>query len=129
MQAAFHRSAMRRPYSLFVAQRRVCWLARFDPLKRPCEERFEAFHFIGRQQIRNCPTLRGLDPELIELAEWDDRNAGPGCIGHHRRYDNHADAGPGSALVVPFEALDDELKEFIEDWGLQSEAERLFSAP
>jgi len=118
---------MTRPYSpLFINQQRVCWLARFDPLKRPCAGRIEAAHLVGRQSIRNCPTLHGLDPELIELAEWDVRNGIPGCVEHHRRFDNHADAGPGSALVVPSSALDDELEEFIVEWGLESEAERRF---
>lgn len=128
LQAAFHRSAMRRPYTpAFIDQRRVCWLARFDPLERPCEGKWEAIHFIGRQQIRNCATLRGLDPELLELAEWDPRNGGAGCVEHHRRFDNHADAGPSSALIVPAAALDGEIVEFIYDWGLEIEAERRFS--
>lgn len=127
LQQAFHREAMRRPYfPLFINQRRACWLARFDPLSRPCEGRFEAAHFIGRQSIRNCPTLLGIDEEIVELAQWDARNGLPACEHHHRRFDNHADAGPGSGLLVPKDDLDFELLEFIEDWGLQSEAERRF---
>ncbi len=128
LQSAFHRETMRRPYTpLFLSQRRVCWLARFDPLGRSCSGRFEAAHFIGRQAIRNHPPLHGLDPDLIELAEWDVRNGIPACVEHHRRFDNHADAGPGSAILVSRGTLDEELEEFIAEWGLESLAERRFS--
>lgn len=120
----FYREAMRRPYSpLFIDRRRVCWLARFDPLHRPCEGRVEAFHFIGRQQIRNCPTLHGLHPDLVELAEWDDRNGGPGCELHHRGYDSHT----APRLIVPFAEVPLDTIECITEWGLESEAERRFS--
>jgi hypothetical protein len=131
LQTAFHRVAMERSYAtVFLGGQRACWLAVHDPLKRPCERHrfFEAAHFIGRQSIRNCPTLRGLDPELLELAEWDARNGVPACVEHHRRFDNHADAGPGSAIAVPVEAIYPELAEFIAEWGLESEAERRFPA-
>lgn len=114
---------MRMPRSpAFIDQRPCCWLAPFDPEHRPCGGKWEAFHFIGRQAVRNCSTLAGLDPELIELAEWDCRNSGLGCVDHHRRFDNHSTP----ALVVLRETLPPEVEEFIADWGLDCEAERKF---
>lgn len=129
LQTAFHRVAMERPYAtMFLAGQRACWLAIHDPLKRPCAGHWEAFHFVGRQEIRNHPPFFGLDPEIIMLIEWDPRLGGPGCVEHHRRYDKHADAGPGSALVVPEWALPADVEECVEERGLQSIAERRFSA-
>lgn len=79
-----------------------------------------------------CPACEGngmplaTRDELIELAEWDPRNAGPGCVDHHRRFDGLANAGPGSAITVYRETLPAHVEEFIADWGLDSEAERKF---
>ncbi len=128
--AAFHKSAMRRPCDpMFVDQRRVCWLFPFDPLKRHCKGRWEAFHFLGKQEVRNSPALYGLDdPEMMALIEYDDRNAGPGCVEHHRRLDSQADAGPDSALVVPRSALPWDVEEYIAEYGLESLAESRFPA-
>jgi hypothetical protein len=111
-------------HPMFIDQRPVCWLAPFDPQRKPCGggTKWEAFHYIGRQAVRNCPTLVGLDPELVELAEWDPRNAGLGCVEHHRRFDSHATP----ELSVPYETLPTEVVEFIADWGLESECERKF---
>lgn len=113
-----------------------CWLWGFDPLERPCSGRLEAFHFISRQRIRRI--LDGLLPtdvavdggfipidlsELITLAEWDPRNGGPGCSGHHRRFDSHATP----ELRVPAEALPRHTLRFIADWGLESAAAQKFT--
>jgi hypothetical protein len=127
LSEAFWRLVMKRRYAtMFLGGQPACWLAIHDPLKRSCKGKWEAAHFIGRQSIRNCPTLHGLDPELLALASWDPRNGIPACVEHHRRFDNHADAGPGSAILVPRETLDEDPEEFIADWGLESEAERRF---
>lgn len=99
--------------------------------------KWEAFHFISKVAIRRVVgdfltveydwphgAQRGQDAyhELIELAEWDPRNAGPGCVDHHRRFDSLATP----ALTVPREALPCHVEEFIADWGLDCEAERKF---
>ena len=109
-----------------------CWLAQFDERRRPCTGRIEAFHFLGRQRVRNA--LGALLPEpwprevggetaqLLTLAEWDPRNAGPGCVGHHRRLDSHATPG----LVVPGAALPARVHAYAEDWGLESALERKY---
>lgn len=125
LQEAFHRAGMGMLYSpTFIDRRPCCFLAPFDAEHRPCGGRkWEAIHFIGRQQVRNCPTLHGLDPELIALAEWDARNAGLGCVNHHRPFDSHSTPG----LVVCREKLPSEVEEFIADWGLEEEAERKFN--
>ncbi|HEX4307152.1 MAG TPA: hypothetical protein VHZ54_14035 [Solirubrobacterales bacterium] len=118
--------------------RAACWLKQHDPLDRPCSEvtngRLEAIHLLGRQAIRrvlghNLRTsfdIGGIDPadveDLIELAEWDPRNAGLGCTGHHRRLDNHAT--PEFELDV--EALSDDFLDFVLDWGLEQAAEEKF---
>lgn len=115
----------------------ACWLKQFDPLDRPCSGDLEAFHFIGRQRVRNvlrrqlttdplaAAAIDAFDIDgLVELAEWDPRNAGPGCTGHHRRFDNHATPDLKlSAVVLPAPA-----REFVLDWGFEVEAERKFSA-
>jgi hypothetical protein len=112
----------------FVNRKASCWLARFDPLHNECDNSrpWEAFHFVSKVEIRNCATLAQIDPELLELAQWDVRNAGPACVNHHRRFDSLADAGPGSAITVPYETLPADVLEFIADWGLECEAERKF---
>lgn len=125
----FHKAAMKVPrVPGFIDRKPCCWLAPFDPLRRGCDNgrRWEAFHFISKVEIRNCATLAGIDPELIELAQWDVRNAGPGCVNHHRRFDNLADAGPGSEITVLRGTLPIEVEEFIADWGLEREADDKF---
>lgn len=125
----FHKAGMLLPrIPPFLDRVPCCWLAPFDPLHKPCGGgmKWEAFHFISKVEIRNCATLQGLDDELLELAQWDPRNAGPGCVNHHRRFDNLADAGPGSAIEVPRETLPDDVEDFIAEWGLDVEAERKF---
>jgi hypothetical protein len=118
----------------------ACWLAQFDEYERPCSGELEVFHFISRQRIRNVlsPLLleasfddsfelvsRELLADLVELAEWDPRNAGPGCEGHHRRFDSHRTP----ELKVPLEALPHQLGPFLWERGLLSEAERKFPDP
>ena len=126
----FHEAAMKRHYAtMLLGGQLACWLAIHDPFKRPCSGKFEAFHFLGRQQIRLTHALWGLDPELVMLIEWDPRLGAPGCVEHHRRYDGHADAGPGSALLVPRLAVPDDVEECIAERGLDSIAECRFSAP
>jgi hypothetical protein len=113
----------------------ACWLKQFDPLDRACSGDLEACHLIGRQRIRNV--LRGqlvtdifatgaidvLDvDDLVEQAEWDPRIAAPGCTGHHRRLDSHATP----ELKLPAQQLLAPHREFILEWGLESEAERKF---
>ncbi len=127
LSSQFHEQAMRRERPVpFIAEAPACWLASFDPLKRLCKGKWEAFHFFGKQELRNCPELRGLTPEELMLIEWDARNAGPGCVEHHRRFDNLADAGPGSALVVPRSSLPADVEEFIAERGIPCLAERRF---
>jgi hypothetical protein len=114
----------------------ACWLKQHDPLDRPCSGDLEAFHFFSRQRIRNIlrPQLvtdlltpGAIDQlvvdDLVELAEWDPRNGGPDCTGHHRRLDNQATPG----LKLPALAVPAQTRQFVLDWGLESEAERRFS--
>lgn len=120
---AFHQAGMRIPRSpYFIDEKPCCWLAPHDPHERPCDGKWEAIHFIGRQQIRHCPTLHGIGDELLVLAEWDPRNAGLGCVAHHRPFDSHSTP----TFEVPAEALPGHVIEFIHAWGLESEAERKF---
>lgn len=72
--------------------------------------------------MRNEYFLTGLDPELVMLIEWDDRNAGPGCEEHHRRFDVLATP----KLTVPRETVPWDVEEFIEERGFESLAERRF---
>lgn len=109
-----------------------CWLAQHDPALRPCTGRLERFHFIGRQRVRNALaallpgdlTEVGFDvlvrDELILLAEWDPRNGGIACEGHHRRFDNHAT----SDLVVPLIAVPNRTIEFAYDWRIEAQLEK-----
>lgn len=123
LQTGFHREATRIPRSpAFLNGKPCCWLAPHDPEGRPCAGKWEAFHFVGRQQIRNCATLRGIEQELLDLAEWDVRNGGLGCVEHHRRFDHHATP----TIEVHASALPEWVVEFIFDWGLEIEAERKF---
>lgn len=114
----------------------ACWLHQHDPYHRPCGGRLEVFHFIGRQRIRNSfgallaaellkpiPAFAPDDvTDLVELAEWDPRNAGPGCTLHHRRLDSHATPG----LILPPATLPLPVLQFISERGLESEAGRKF---
>lgn len=102
-----------------------CFLAPFDDHGRDCDGKWEALHFFGRQELRNSPLLYGLEREIVELIEWDDRNAALACEGHHRRFDSHATP----ALILPRIALPDDTEEFVLQYGLESLAERRFPAP
>lgn len=114
----------------------ACWLKQLDPLDKDCGGDLEACHVIGRQRIRNV--LRGLlvpdalNPEaidildvddLVELAEWDPRNGVPGCSHHHRRFDSHATPD----LKVPAQQLLAPSREFVLEWGFESEVEQKFA--
>jgi len=101
---------------------RSCFLAPFDPEERECFGRWEAFHFFGRQEVRNSPALYGLERDFVELIEWDGRNAGLGCEGHHRRLDRHATP----TLVLPSTVLPADVVEFATDYGLESLVDRRF---
>jgi len=122
--------------------REDCWLRKHDPRRLPCSQddsQLEAFHYVSRQRIRNVlgPLLLGSQPawsfglkqswpeivaDLLQLAEWDARNAGAGCVHHHRRLDSHATPD----LTVPYEALPKRVVEFAEDWGLESALEERY---
>lgn len=112
-----------------------CWLAQFDEAERPCEDRIEAFHFVGRQRVRNVlgpllPTLtlaggfevvdRRAAAELVAQAEWDPRNGGPACTVHHRAYDSHLATG----LKLPADSVPRHVLNFALDWGLEAELQK-----
>jgi hypothetical protein len=120
LTAAFHERAMRRAREL----RCSCLLAPFDDHGRDCVGKFEAMHFFGRQELRNSPLLWGCEPDVIELIEWDDRNAALACEGHHRRLDRHLTP----TLILPRIALPDDTEEFVLQYGLESLAESRFPA-
>lgn len=109
----------------FIGGAPACWLASFDPLERLCRGKWEAFHFIGKQEIRTLYALGFLTPDDFMLLEWDPRNAGPGCVEHHRPFDSFTG---GPRLVVPRAALPGDTEGFVEERGLQSIAERRFSS-
>jgi hypothetical protein len=119
--------ARRRPVS-FIGDEPACWLASFDPYRRPCtnDRRWQAFHFLGRQEIRTHPPLGMLTPEELVELEWDPRNGGPGCLVHHVAYDGQD--GRPERLVVPRASLPADTEEFIAERGLDLLAERKFSA-
>lgn len=102
---------------------RSCFLEPFDKESRECFGRFEALHFFGRQELRNAPCFYGLEREIMELIEWDVRNAALGCEGHHRRFDRHATP----TLILPRSALPADTEEFVVERGIESLAERRFS--
>jgi hypothetical protein len=134
----------------YPGAKRACWLAKCDPHKLPCGGQpgklFERFHFIPRQRVENAmgavlprPAIDVFDPEsiwtglskaeieeVILLAAWDARNGGMGCELHHRRYDSHADSPEAPAIEVPAFALPEHFDNFVEDFGLETEAERRF---
>jgi hypothetical protein len=118
LQLAFHDHAAwyRNPRG-----KRACWLWQFDDRHHACAGRLEAIHLIGRQRVRN--RLFGVDPEIVEQAEWDPRNAALGCTLHHRRFDSHATP----PLRVPIYALRRQALDFIADYGLESDAEAKFT--
>ena len=119
--------ARRRPVP-FLNDEPACWLASFDPYKRPCsnDRKWQAFHFFGKQEIRTHGPLRDLTPEDFVYLEWDPRNGGPGCVVHHVAFDHQA--GRAKALVVPRLALPGDVEEFVDERGLESLAERRFPA-
>lgn len=129
LAAAFYAEAFKLPrVPAFIDCKPACWLAPFDPLHVPCanDRRWEAFHFLGRQEIRNYPPFAGLDLETLATIEWDPRLGGPGCVEHHRRYDSQADAGPNSDLVIPASVLPNRLRAFLVERGLHDLAKRRF---
>lgn len=91
-----------------------CYLSLFDRHERQCCGRLEAAHVFGRQELRNYPPFWGLDPDVIELMEWDARNGIPACTEHHRRFDSHATPD----LILPRDALFDDTLEFISERGI-----------
>lgn len=108
-----------------------CWLAQHDERRRPCEGRLERAHVISRQRVGNA--LGALLPwgvagteqwnhfaDLIQLAEWDSRNAIIVCEGHHRRFDSHLTP----ALTVPLDRLPDHVITFAHDWGIEGQLDR-----
>lgn len=108
-----------------------CWLAQHDERRRPCSGPFERFHFISRQRVRHA--LGALLPwgaagteewnhfsDLLQLAEWDPRNAEVGCEGHHRRFDSHLTP----PLIVPYSALPARTIYFAFDWGIDDQLNR-----
>jgi len=123
-----------------------CWfaatLSEVDP--RDCDGEIQGCHFIKRQRVREIvgynlwiPTasrardgkkvfVAGSDNaeqlgllELLTLAEWDPRNAVPGCKHHHDRFDSHL----MPPLVVHREDVPCHVIEFAEDWGLETALE------
>ena len=122
LTAEFHRLALKQGTLM------PCWLAQFDEHERPCSGQVEAIHLIGRQRVRNVlvPLFVGVDradvEDLVELAEWDHRNAMTGCTTHHRPFDSHSTPG----LTVPGLALPARFLEFAEERALESDAERKF---
>jgi hypothetical protein len=116
-----------------------CWLAQFDRGARPCEGRFERFHFINRQRVEHALALSlscliedgpeshiwfvspAADADLIHLAAWDSRNGGIACEAHHRRFDKHLVSVPSEQVVVPYSVLPEHVLEFASDWGLEDE--------
>jgi hypothetical protein len=117
---------------------RVDWLKPFDETDSRANGRLEATHLISRTRIANTlkPQLLGttydedLTPldradvdDLVQIAEWDSRNAGGlAYTARHRRFDNQATP----ALRVPAEALPADFLEFVDDWGFEIEACRRF---
>lgn len=118
LQLAFHDHA---GWYRNARGKRACWLWQYDDRHAFCEGRLEAIHLIGRQRVRN--RLFGVDPEIVEQAEWDPRNAALGCTLHHRRFDSHATP----PLRVPVHALRRQAFEFITDHGLETDAEAKFT--
>lgn len=122
----------------------VCWLAQFDKAQRPCEGRFERFHFIGRQRVEHAlgswllGAVRyewksfgefltpGEQQAICHLAAWDCRNGGIACELHHRKFDSHLVSLPSEEIVVPRSALPEHVEEFAADWGLEDELEAKF---
>lgn len=101
-----------------------CWLAKHDPEKRECGGREEIFHFLSRQRVRNEPIFFMADLDIVELAEWDPRNAEIACTNHHRPFDNQATP----ALVIPRLLLPNHVCEYVSDYGVEAEMERRFPA-
>lgn len=117
-----------------------CWLWQFDPKGLDCQGRAEAMHLIGQQRIRNFlgPKLQGalfedgtsidtaLMLDLLEIIEWDGRNAKLGCVSHHRRFDGHADSPDAPKILVPAAKMPTDTLEFVADFGLEIPAEERF---
>lgn len=153
LTSLFHSAAMEEATLRMHHHQVPCRLAAHDPEERECEGNLEAYHWIGRQRVRNyllgllptacrclpcegtgaleaeyketictvmCGSCSGTGSitvyrdELITLAEWDPRNAGPGCEMHHRRLDLHR----MPPLKVSYQSLPDHVIEYAADWGL-----------
>lgn len=102
-----------------------CWYGEHieDPSK--CEGRIIASHVIKRRRVENFLGVWGPhDVDLVIQAAWDPRNAVAGCKAHDDRLDGHQ----MPPLVIPREKLPPDVIEFAEDWGLEYEIERRFSA-
>lgn len=108
-----------------------CWLAQHDPEQRPCEGSAEIFHFVNRQRVENA--LYPILPdhwsserwwEVIHLACWDPRLGGIACEAHHRRLDSQA----MPPLKVPLDALPAHVTDWAQDYGMEAELERRFTA-
>jgi hypothetical protein len=143
LTSLFHAEAMEWA-TFLMSSGRPCWLAQFDEEHRDCEGKIEAFHFINRQRVRHVVggylpkdfasafwneelgefefwEQREID-ELVVQAEWDPRNAGPGCEMHHRRLDGQR----MPQLIVPREALADQVIDFASDWALETALEERY---
>lgn len=95
-----------------------CFFAAYD--ERPCsKDRMEAAHWINRQRIKNALWAMGMEPDLIEMAEWDPRLAVPGCTNHHRPFDSHSTP----RLWIYREEVPWEVEEAVAEWGLESALE------
>lgn len=129
-----------------------CWLAQFDPARRPCTEHLERFHFIPRQRVEHalwallpaegawfaledadagedCATWQFLGRwDVILLAAWDSRNGGFGCEGHHRRLDKHQVSLPREQILIPYSALPGRVSQFALTFGLEHEMDRFPSS-
>jgi hypothetical protein len=103
------------------AGRKACWLWQFDDRHHDCGGRLEGMHLISRQRLRN--RLYGVESEILELIQWDPRNAAIGCTYHHRRFDSHATP----PLRVPIHGLPRQALDFIVERGLESDAEAKFT--
>lgn len=109
----------------------VCWLRPFDTRRQPCSGKLERFHFIGRQRVRNllwdallyavyAETQEIFETrETIMLAEWDARNGGIGCEGHHRRFDGHACSARAPKIVIAGGDVPGHVREFACCYGLE----------
>lgn len=89
----------RKPASPIDQWATPCWLAQFDP-DTPCEGIKQRAHLLKEQFLRD---QLGLSMER----RWESCWWMPGCLAHHRRFDNLDFRIPRAALPAAFErALD-----------------------